>query len=716
MNKAQVQAQMDLLRDKIREANYAYFTQNREVVPESVRDQLKQELIALETQHPDLITADSPTQRVGAALDSKLPKITHKNRKYSLGDAFNANELMEFDERVKKFLKVENLEYSCELKVDGLNITLWYESGKLVRAITRGDGFIGEDVTHSIRTCENLPLTLTSEVDLEVSGEVFIEKSDFEVLSRSTLITQSAEPKVDLEVVEEKKFANARNLAAGSVRQLDPKVAAERHLKIFLYELGDFSRSTLISQSDMLKVDLDSPKTQTDLFNFFEKLHLPHQPNTNFTLHNDIQSVIKFCDQWSNPKTRETLNYDIDGIVIKVHRLDYRQRLGHTAKTAKYAIAFKFPAEEKFTKLLDVQYQVGRTGAITPVAILDPVDLAGSTVARATLHNREEIERKGVKIGDQVIVRKAGDIIPEVLEPIIDLRTGDEKKIVFPSHCPECEVALDLEETVARCKNLDCPARHRQSLFYFANTLDIEGLGPKSIKAMLELNLIHTPSDFWQLKPLDLATVPGFKRKKIENLITALEAKKILTLAEIFTGLGIRLIGAENAKIFARYIREHLESPTLPALNQFLETFDAGALQDAFVHLDSVGEKVALAMSDYLKSDRTKKLFKDFESVNIELHWPEEIIDNNSIFTGKKFVITGSFETLSREEIKQMVTKGGGKILSAISGNADVLICGSKAGSKLKKAQDLGLAIWEEDKITDTKTSNDEAEGVLSLF
>lgn len=706
MDKAQAQAQMDLLRDKIREANYAYFTQNREVVPESVRDQLKQELIALETAYPELITADSPTQRVGAALDSKLPKITHKNRKFSLGDAFNAEELIEFDERVKKFLKVDEIEYSCELKVDGLNITLWYENGNLVRAITRGDGFIGEDVTHSIRTCENLPLTLTKKADLEVSGEVFIEKSDFETLKNRPQTASGAETE---------NYKNARNLAAGSVRQLDPKMAAERHLKIFLYELGNSSFNSPPAGRG-LGEGLTQPTTQTSIFKLFNQLHLPHQPNTNFTLHNDIQSVINFCDQWSNPKEREKLNYDIDGIVIKVHRLDYRQRLGHTAKTAKYAIAFKFPAEEKFTKLLDVQYQVGRTGAITPVAILEPVDLAGSTVARATLHNREEIERKGVMIGDQVIVRKAGDIIPEVLEPIIDLRTGDEKKIVFPAHCPECEVALDLEETVARCENLDCPARHRQSLFYFANTLDIEGLGPKSIEAMLELNLVHTPADFWKLKPLDLATVPGFKRKKIENLISALEAKKQLTLSEIFTGLGIRLVGSENAKIFARYIKEHLESPTLAQLNNFLETFDVEALQDAFVHLEGVGEKVALAMTDYLNLNRTNKLFKDFEFVNIKLHWPEEVIDTNSIFTGKKFVITGSFETLSREEIKQMVTRGGGKILSAISGNADVLICGAKAGSKLKKAEDLGLAIWEEDTIVATSRANDAEESQVTLF
>lgn len=691
MEKTQAQEKITLLREKIKAANYAYFTENREIVPESVRDQLKQDLIALETAFPELITPDSPTQRVGAALDAKLPKIKHKNRKYSLTDAFNADELIEFDERVKRFLKVDQLQYSCELKIDGLNITCWYERGQLQKAITRGDGFEGEDVTHTIRTCENLPLQLSAEVDLEVSGEVFISKKDFEQLSRSTL----NENKVDL---DEPRFKNARNLAAGSVRQLDPQIAAKRHLKIFLYELGDHSRSTS-SANSANKVDLISPTTQTELFHYFDQLHLPHQPHSSFKVCDDIQYVIKLCEQLSNPKTREKLSYDIDGIVIKVHRFDYRQRLGYTAKTAKFAMAFKFPSEEKFTTLLDVQYQVGRTGAITPVAILEAIDLAGSTVGRATLHNREEIERKGIKIGDQVIIRKAGDIIPEVVEPLTGLRTGTETIIKFPILCPECEHPLDLNEIVARCKNLDCPARHRQSLFYFANTLDIEGLGPKSIEAMLTLNLIHTPADFWKLKPLDLATLPGFKRKKIENLLAALEQKKTLELAEIFTGLGIRLVGAENAKILARYFKEHFGSPTLENLNKYLEAFDPAILQQNLESLDGIGGKVAQAMTNYLSNNRTKKLFKDLENLDIILTWPEEVISDDTLYTGKKFVITGTFTAFSRDEIKQMVTRGGGKILSAISKNADVLICGTKAGSKLAKAQALDLEIWEEDKI-----------------
>lgn len=691
MEKKQAQERIELLRTKIIAANAAYFTENQEEVPESIRDQLKKELIELETKFPELITPDSPTQRVGAALDGKLPKIKHKNRKYSLADAFSADELQEFAERVKRFLKVDSVEYSCELKIDGLNITLWYEQGTLKKAITRGDGFIGEDVTHTIRTCENLPLLLPFKVDLEVAGEVFICKDDFELIqlrSRDQHTHSKIDPGID-------KYKNARNLAAGSVRQLDPNMAAERHLKIFLYELGEFSRWTLNTP----KVDLEIPKNQTELFNLFEKLNLPHQPKQNFSVHKNIDSMIKFCEQWSKPGKRKKLDYEIDGVVIKVHNFALRKRLGSTAKTAKFAVAYKFPAEEKFTTLLSVQFQVGRTGAITPVAILEPLDLAGSTVGRATLHNREEIERKGIKIGDQVIVRKAGDIIPEVLEPLTDLRTGDERPITFPHLCPECNSALNLSETVARCENTTCPARHRQGLFYFANTLDIEGLGPKSIEALLELNLVHSPADFWCLKALDLATLPGFKQKKIENLLCALEQKKQLTLAEIFTGLGVRLVGAENAKIFARYFKDKFGEPSLQSFNQDLLSFNLENLKDDFVHLDGVGEKVAEAMSEYLHNNSTKNLFKDLETVGVSLVWPKETKTANTQFTGKKFVITGSFENFSRDEIKQMVTRGGGKILSAISANAQVLICGAKPGSKLKKAEELGLEIWTENQL-----------------
>ncbi|MDH3324388.1 MAG: NAD-dependent DNA ligase LigA [Candidatus Peregrinibacteria bacterium] len=676
MQKQDAKKRIKQLKTQLWKAITAYFNEDREIVPESVRDQLKKELIELETEFPELITPDSPTQKVGAPLSSKLPKIKHKSRKYSLGDVFEADELIEFDERVKRFLKTDQIEYSCELKLDGLNITLWYEKGVLTKAITRGDGQTGEDVTHSIKTIENLPLELPEPLDLEVAGEVFIAKKDFEEIKNNAQKEKKEIP------------ANARNLAAGTVRQLDPKVAAKRKLRIFLYELG---------QNNIPEKNV--PKTQKQLFDFFEKQNLPHEPD--LAIFKDIQSVIKYCAQLSSdPKIREKSFYEIDGIVIKVHNFDLRKRLGYTAKTAKFATAWKFPAEEKYTKLLDIHFQVGRTGAITPVGILEPVLIAGSTIQRATLHNPDEIKRKKIKIGDTVIVRKAGDIIPEILEPIENLREGSEKQIKFPKTCPECDEKLNFEEIIVRCENTDCPARHRESLYYFANILKIDGLGPKTIDALLDLELIHTPADLWKLKELDLALVPGFKAKKIYNLIDALKKRKNLTLGEIFTGCGIRMIGTENAKILADWFYAHFGEFTMSDFCEILETKKNEITVKNLENTDGIGTKVAESFTQFLHKKRTLNLFKDFAQQNIKINWPvnNQIKDEN--FTDKKFLVTGSFENFSRDEIKKMITDRGGKMISAVSKNLNILCVGANPGSKLKKAKEIGnIHIWDENAL-----------------
>lgn len=671
------------LREQLNTAIYAYFNQNREIVPESVRDQLKKELIELETQFPELITPDSPTQRVGAPLDGKLPKIEHKSRKFSLADVFNAEEVREFDERVKRFLNTNSIQYSCELKIDGINVTLWYEKGKFVKAISRGNGFVGEDITHTIRTCQNIPLQITEPLDLEVSGECFISKKNFqEILKRETV-----------------NFANARNLAAGTVRQLDPKIAATRNLQIFLYELGE--------HSEEVTSKVTSQKT---LFKFFDQLKLPHE--NEFEVFEDIESVINFCEQVSSSDRREKLWYDIDGIVIKVHNFDLRKRLGYTAKTAKYAVAWKFAATEKYTKLLNVHFQVGRTGAVTPVGILEPVEIAGSTVSRATLHNAGEMERKAVKIGDTVIVRKAGDIIPEILEPIENLRDGTEKTILFPNSCPECGEKLNREEIVARCENKSCPARHRESLIHFAKSLKIDGLGESTIDALLKLDLIHSPADFWKLDQFDLIQLPGFKFKKVENLLLSLEDKKELQLSKILAGLGIRLIGNENAKLIAAFFQHKFGELPLPIWFQTAQKVPLEELQN----IDGVGEKVANKLYDWLHSEQTKQLIDDFSNAGITLLWKKEI--NNGKLNGTKFVITGSFTNFSRDELKKIITDNGGKILSAISRNCNVLLAGEKTGSKLKKAEELGIEIWDEKKIYEILTiaPQENQKEKLSLF
>ncbi len=652
------------LREQLWEAIRAYFNENREIVPESVRDQMKKELIELEKQFPDLITPDSPTQRVGAPLDGKLPKIPHKSRKYSLGDVFTSEEVREFDERIKRFLNTKSIQYSCELKIDGINVTLWYKKGHLVKALSRGDGQVGEDITHTIKTCQNIPLVLPEPIDVEVSGECFIAKKNFQDILRT----------------ETDEFANARNLAAGTVRQLDPRIAAKRNLQIFLYELGQHS-------SDVGK----KVTSQRTLFEFFDRLQLPHE--SEFEVFENIEQVIRFCEDVSQSDRRKKLWYEIDGIVIKVHDFELRKRLGYTAKTAKYAIAWKFPATEKYTKLLDVHFQVGRTGAVTPVGILEPVEIDGSTVSRATLHNSEEMARKAVKIGDTVIVRKAGDIIPEILEPIEKLRTGSEKKIVFPDLCPECDTPLDRTEIVARCHNKDCPARHRESLIHFAKSLKIDGLGESTIDALLKLDLIHSPADFWMIDQFDLIQLPGFKFKKVENLLMALEARKKMSLAEILAGLGIRLIGTENARTIAHFFQTKFGEVSLKDWLKKAQTIDLEELQN----VDGVGAKVAEKLYEWFQNPQTETLWKGFEKAGISLIWPKESV--GGVLQGKKFVITGSFETFSRDELKKIITDQGGKILSAISSSCDVLLAGEKAGSKLKKAEDLGIEIWNEEKI-----------------
>ena len=532
---------------------------------------------------------------------------------------------------------------------------------------------------------------------MEVSGECFISKKDFKKIK---------------EQFPEENYANPRNLCAGSVRQLDPNIAAKRKMRLFLYEIGEnkeqekapllrgegglkptcppkpWRRGKAVETKEKLQF---TPENQNELFKFFDHLNLPHEKE--YKVFDSIEGVIDLCEKWTDPKRRESLFYEIDGIVVKVHDFELRKRLGHTAKAAKYAIAFKFPAEEKYTKLLDVHFQVGRTGAITPVAILEPVEISGSTVSRATLHNEDEIKRK---IGDTIIVRKAGEIIPEVIEPILKLRDKKEKDIIFPNQCPECNSTLNQEEIIARCENKDCPARHREKLIYFAHMLKIDGLGQKTIETLLDTELIHSPVDLWKLKPLDLAQLPNFKEKKIHNLLNALEEKKKLMLTEIFTGIGIRLIGTENAKVFADFFREKFGEFKISELNKNIVHTNLEEL----INIDGVGDKVAENFYEFINSKRGKELFSGFAEIGIELMWPKKT-EASLTFEGKKFVITGSFENFSRDELKKIITDKGGKVLSAISKNVDVLCVGENPGSKLKKAEELGVEVWNEGKINE---------------
>ena len=654
------------LRLELDAANESYFDRDENRVPEPVRDQLKKELISLETDFPELSESDSPTQKVGTKLSSKLPKLAHKTRKFSLADVFERSELIEFDARVKRFLKIEQISYSVEVKIDGLNITIWYQNGELQKAITRGDGQMGEDVTHCIRTIKSLPENLGENLNLEISGEVFIQKSDFWRVKKSD---------------PNSKFKNPRNLAAGTVRQLDAAVAAARNLKIFLYDLG---------QNNLKK----KPQTQSELFTFFDQKKIPRAPDLKvFNGKNAIEKVADFCEKMSeNLELLEQKNYSIDGLVIKVHDFEPRARLGHTAKTAKYAVAWKFPATEKYTQLRKIHFQVGRTGKITPVAILQPVEISGSSVSRATLHNFDEIVRKEIQLGDWVIVRKAGEIIPEILAPIKNMREGTERKIEMIKTCPDCTKKLFKIGPEHFCKNQKCPARQRQNLFYFAQILKIESLGPRTIDGLIELGAVQSPPDFWKLTEIDLAPLPLFREKKIQNLLANLQARKNLTLAEFFTGSGIELVGAQSAGIFAEFFRAHFGEFSLAELNKKIDQISLSDLEN----LDGVGEKVAKSFFGFVRSGAGKKLFADFAAQNLQIFWPPKTTASAPL-SGKNVVITGSFEKFSREEIKKKITDRGAKVLSAVSKNANILICGQKPGSKLKKAIEIGeIEIWQE--------------------
>lgn len=653
------------LRKQIEDANRAYFLEDSEIVPEAIRDQMKKELLALEAEHPEYYDAQSPTQRVGAPLQGKLPKIKHKSRKYSLADAFDLTELEEFDARVQRFLKTNQVEYSCEQKIDGLNITLWYVGGILQKAITRGNGTHGEDVTHSIRTCKNIPLKLPKPLDIEVSGECFMFRSDFDRICREET---------------NKDYANPRNLAAGSVRQLDPQVAATRNLQIYLYELG---------QNNMEH----PPQNQEAFFALCDELGLPHQEGLQ--TYTNIYDVHAYCETSGDTAKRKAIPYDIDGVVIKVHDFALRKRLGYTAKTAKYAIAWKFPAEEKYTVLQDVVFQVGRTGAITPVAMLQPVDIAGSTVSRAILHNADEIARKDIRIGDTVIVRKAGDIIPEVVEPIIKLRTPGTQPIVFPTQCPVCDHILETSEIVARCENPLCAAQHEERLVYFVKTLKLEGLGRETIKALRNKDMIENFGDLWRLDEHDLILLDGFKHKKVFNVLDELKNKKTLLFPTLLTALGIRFVGSENAKLIARYIQDTMGKKTLPELQKLLPSIT----HEQLMHIDGLGETVSQTFEHFAKNEATH-ILGDLVDAGLSVSWPEASLQSGPL-VGKKIVITGSFEHFSRDEVKSMVQKNGGKVLSAVSGGMDYLFVGENPGGKRQKAEALGKTIYNEGQIAE---------------
>jgi DNA ligase (NAD+) len=656
------QQKVNELRDLLNQYGHEYYVLDNPTVPDAEYDRLMRELMDLEEKFPELKSADSPTVRIGGTVLDMFEKVVHEIPLLSLGNAFNEQELRDFDRRIRQVVG-EDYSYVCELKIDGLAVSLRYENGLFVQGSTRGDGTIGEDITSNLRTIKSLPLRLRENVSIEVRGEAFMPKRSFEALN-----------KVKEERGEE-PFANPRNAAAGSLRQLDPKIAATRNLDVFLYGIGDVGESGVVSHSEGLDY-LD---------------HLGFKTNKERRKCANVDAVIEFVNSWV--ERRPNLPYEIDGIVIKVDSLAQQRDLGTTAKSPRWAIAFKFPAEEVVTTLLAIELNVGRTGVVTPTAVLAPVKVAGSTVQRASLHNEDLIREKDIKIGDKVVVKKAGDIIPEVVNVIAEQRTGEEVDFQMPTHCPECESELvRLEGEVAlRCINPKCPAQIREGLIHFVSrdAMNIEGLGEKVISQLFSEKLIKDVADIYKLTSEQLLGLERMGEKSVSNLITAIEASKSNSLEKLLFGLGIRHVGAKAAKTLA----------------QVFGTMDklAEATEDELKSINEIGDKMADSIAAFFTKEEAQELLKELVTAGVNMEYkgpmPISVEQSDSFFAGKTVVLTGKLERLTRGEAKDRIESLGGNVAGSVSKKTDLVIAGEDAGSKLTKAEQLGIEVWDEDKL-----------------
>lgn len=661
MNASEAQQRIEALRQELEQYSYQYHTLDDPSVSDYEYDKKMQELMNLEEEFPELQTPDSPSQRVGGKPLDAFVKVQHDIPMLSLGNAFNEEELRDFDRRVKNGTDAE-VSYVCELKIDGLAVSLKYEDGVFVRGATRGDGTTGEDITKNLRTIRSIPLRLKEPVTLEVRGEAYMPKRSFVSLNEAK------------EAGGEEPFANPRNAAAGSLRQLDPKIAAKRNLDIFLYGIGVWEDDPTDAHSDRLE----------------RMKELGLKTNPEWQKCTNIDEVIDYVNSWV--ERRPDLDYEIDGIVIKVDRLDQQEALGFTAKSPRWATAFKFPAEEAVTKLTDIELSVGRTGAVTPTAILEPVKVAGTTVQRASLHNEDLIREKDIRIGDTVVIKKAGDIIPEVVRVLTDQRTGEEEPYYMPETCPECgsELVRIEEEVALRCINPNCPAQLREGLIHFVSrtAMDIEGLGEKVIAQLFQENLIHNIADLYKLDREELLQLDRMGEKSVENLLHAIEASKENSLERLLFGLGVRYVGSKAASTLAQHF-EHMD-----ALKQAdTETLEA---------VPEIGSKMADSIASYFDKPQVNELLDELKSLGLNMEYlgaKKSDQPEDSPFKDKTIVLTGKMEHFSRSEAKKIVEELGGKVTGSVSAKTDLLIAGEDAGSKYKKAADLGVEIWDEEQF-----------------
>lgn len=658
MGKEDIKLQIDNLIDKINYHSDKYYNQDTPEISDFEYDMLMKELIKLEAENPEFKRVDSPSNRVGGVALDKFDQVTHKNPMLSLSNAYSAEDLRDFDRRVREMTDGD-VEYVVEFKIDGLSVGITYENGEFKSAATRGNGIIGEDISKNAMTIKSVPLKIDDKREIIVRGEVYISKENFEKVNEY-------QEEHDLQV-----FANPRNLAAGSLRQLDSKLTAKRPLDIFVFNLENIN-------------ELDGIDTHSESLEYLKKLGF--SVSENYKICKSIDEVIEFIEYWT--ENRGSLKFDIDGMVVKVNNIEQRNEMGFTAKSPRWAIAYKFPAERKKSKILDIEVEVGRTGTITPTAILEPVRLAGTSVSRATLHNEDFIREKDIKLFDHVIVQKAGDIIPQIVEVVKEDRTGEEKDFVMPSVCPECgEPTVRLEGEVAvKCINISCPAQIRRGMIHFVSreAMDIDGMGESIITLFLKEGLIKDVSDIYYLKKEQIVPLERMGEKSADNLIKAIEKSKSNDLWRLINGLGIRFVGVKGAKILAS---------NFSSLDEIMNA-DVERLQQ----LEEFGSIMSESVVKFFREEQNLAVIQKLKEAGVNTEAGEDKSEGiPQLFEGMKIVLTGTLPTLKRNQAKEIIELRGGKATSSVSKSTTFVLAGDEAGSKLTKANDLGIKVIDED-------------------
>ncbi|MDA2927489.1 NAD-dependent DNA ligase LigA [Acidobacteria bacterium AH-259-G07] len=650
------------LRKEIEYHNYQYYVLDDPVIGDQEYDRMFRELVELEGEYPELASPDSPVQRIGGEPQKKFQKVQHRRPMLSLANAFDEAELRAFYKRIRNLLESVEIDFVTELKIDGVAVALSYEDGVFVRGATRGNGLIGEDITANLRTIRAIPLKLRDNKKpevVEVRGEAYLPISAFERINEER--AQEGES----------PFANPRNAAAGALRQLNPQVTASRPLAFFAYSVGYLEGLNFRTQIQVLE--------QLREWGFPVNPQHRYQPS--------MEEVIRFCHEWESK--RKSLDYQIDGIVVKVNRLDYQDRLGVVSRDPRWAISFKFPGELATTRLHEIKINVGRSGALNPYALLEPVQVGGVTIRTATLHNEDDIRRKDIREGDLVVVKRAGDVIPQVVGPVREKRTGQERPFTYPDRCPACNAAVRREpgDAMAYCTNRNCPAQVLEALKHFVSqgAMDIRGLGPQTLEKLLELELIEDPADLYFLTAEDLAKLPNFKEKSIKNLLNGIEQSKSQGFQRVLFALGVRHVGESIAELL---VTDFGDIDSL-----------AAAPEDEISSIQGVGPEIARSVHHYFQVEDNRRLIEKLKKAGLQFQVAGETLKGEGSFSGRAFVITGTLPGFSRSQAAEFIESHGGRVTSSLSSKTDFLVVGEGPGSKLKKAEELGIAPISESEL-----------------